>query len=547
VLHLMHVHGYLPKRAINAAMAEAKSWKFSPPRANMRYPQFVRYVENQLHGMPRLAKQLYRGIDIYTTLDPRLQNMAQSTVSSQIGKLTLENVTDGALVSMDLRAPHYGWILAMVGSANYRAETGQINMAVRPRQPGSSMKPFNYIWAFEHGVGPATTVVDDPIILPDPNDTLHHGWYEPANYDRQFHGPVTLRQALANSLNVPAVKVEYYVTGAAQVAKTAHNFGMTSLFRDNPGVACNACYSVTLGGLAQGTRLLEETAAYGTFATGGWTVPPIAIWKIVKRSTGKVLFCSSDCPHAVHPPAWITKRRKRVVDAAHAYEMTSVLSDNNARCTVQVCEFGLNSSLLLSHPAAAKTGTTNAFTDNWTLGYTPQIVTGVWAGNADRTPMVNVIGVTGAGPIWHDYMENAFKILNLPAVPFVAPASVVTTDQCSNPPSTIPSFGTADIYVQTDPLPLCRLPEHSSMPIPCSHYPQPLPLGWECPFAPAYSYTYGNGQLTTPPTPQAQQFFNIPSPTGQSIPNGVAPAPLATPYVSTAVAPSPVPGATPIQ
>lgn len=505
VLHLMYIHGDLhPKSMVGVEMAEAQRWNFSPPQTRMRYPQFVHYVVDQLRSMPRLQRELYKGIDVYTTIDPRLQDLAQATVTNQVNELTLQNkhVTDGALVSLDLRPAHFGWILAMVGSANYRDRAGQINMAISPRQPGSSMKPFNYIWAFQHGVGPGTLVTDSPIQLPDPSDAQTHGWYDPINYDHQFHGTVTLRQALANSLNVPAVKVEYYVTGSNHVAQTAARFGMSSLYRDNPGLNCTACYSVTLGGLAQGTRLLEETSAYGVFATGGQTVPPVAIWKVVRRHTGQVLFCSAACPHGVRPASWLLKERHRVLDPAHAYEMNDVLSDNNARCTPRVCEFGLFSDLVLSHPAAAKTGTTNAFTDNWTVGYTPQIVTGVWAGNADRSPMFDVIGVTGAAPIWHDYMEGAFTILNLPSVPFVPPVDVVSTGQCTIPSSTYRSFGAPDLYVLGDSLPLCRLPDKGFLPIPCSHYPQPLPLGWECTYGPTYrdSVVGTPGPYTTYPS-----------------------------------------------
>jgi membrane peptidoglycan carboxypeptidase len=502
VLHLMRVHGDLHSRAqVDAAMREAATWHFSPPSTRMRYPQFVRYVVDQINAMPRLRAQLYGGIDVYTTLDPRLQDYAQTTVTKQINGLRPQHVTDGALVSLDLRPKHYGWILAMVGSARYNGQAGQINMTVSPRQPGSSMKPFNYIYAFTHGnVNPATQVVDSPIILPDPNNTQNHGWYEPQNYDHQFHGVVTLRQALANSLNVPAVKVEYYVTGAAHVAQTAHDFGMSSIYKDNPGISCAVCYSVTLGGLARGTRLLEETAAYGAFGSGGWTVPPEAIWKVVKRSTGQVLFCSADCPRGVKPASWLVQQRKHVVDAAHAYEMTDVLSDNGARCTVQVCEFGLNSALLLSRPAAAKTGTTNNWTDNWTVGYVPQIVTGVWAGNADRSPMQNVIGVTGAAPIWHDFMENAFKVLRLPVQQFTKPPNVVVSGLCSVPGSTIPSSNLEDLVVggaTTTQYPMCRVPEKGTMPIPCSKYPaNPLPVGFQCPSG--YFYTTVPGQYGTP-------------------------------------------------
>ena len=445
--------------------------------------------------MPRLKDRLYEGIDVYTTIDPRLQDLAQTTVTKQIDSLQAQHVTDGALVSLDLRPGHYGWIRAMVGSAHYGGKAGQINMAVRPRQPGSSMKPFNYIYAFTHGnVSPGTLITDSPIILPDPDDTEHHGWYQPDNYDHQFHGTITLRQALDNSLNVPAVKLEYYISGADHVAQTAARFGMKSLYHDNPGLACSVCYAVTLGGLARGTRPLEETAAYGTFAAGGRTVPPRAIWKVVDRSQPSSDLLRVDCPRGIKPAAWVAKAPKQVVDPAHAYEMTDVLSDNNARCTPQVCEFGLISPLVLDRPSAAKTGTTNDWTDNWTVGYVPQLVTGVWTGNADRTPMVNVIGITGAAPIWHDFMEGAFKILHLPVEPFTPPPGIIRTAECAQAGSSYASVGSVDVVAGRpgiDALPLCQVPDRGSMPIPCSEYPPPLPVDFQCPYG--YTTYYGPG------------------------------------------------------
>ena len=511
VLDALRKHRYIRDRAaLRHAWQEAQGWHFSPPRSSMRYSDFVLYAINQVKAVPRLRNLLYQGIDVYTTLDPRLQDQAQQQVTKRIDRLTVAHrVTDGALVSLDLRARQYGWILAMVGGAHLHGPASQVNMAITPRQPGSSMKPFNYIWAFTNGgVGPGTTVKDSPVTLPDPNDTQHGGWYAPKNYDHRFRGTVTMRQALANSLNVPAVKLEYYVTKPANVARTAARFGMTSLYRDNPGLDCSVCYAVTLGGLSKGTRLLEETAAYGTFATGGWTVPPVAIWKVVQRRTGKVLFCSAQCPSGVHPDAGVARARHQVVDPSHAFEMTDVLSDNNARCTPQVCEFGLNSPLVLSRPAAAKTGTTNDFTDNWTVGYTPQIVTGVWAGNADSTHMVNVIGVTGAAPIWHDFMESAFRTLKLPVQQFVAPLNVGPYASCSLPRGGYRQATTFDLFVTdgSGALPLCALPDKGFLPVPCNRYPATiLPIGWHCPSAPRPSrryryYTYRLG-------PQGQRIY----------------------------------------
>ncbi|MGH2448630.1 MAG: transglycosylase domain-containing protein [Chloroflexota bacterium] len=479
VLASLRRHHFIhSKRVIRAAMREAQHWEFRAASPPMRYPAFVNYVISRLRHNPSLRPYLFKGIDVYTTLNPQLQNLAQQQVSQQINDLQTNHVTDGALVSLDLRPGHYGWIRAMVGSANYHDRAGQINMALRPRQPGSSMKPFNYIWAFTHGgVGPGTTIVDSPIDLPDPGNTLDGGRFVPVDYDHQWHGTVTLRQALDNSLNVPAVKLELYITGIKHVAATAYHFGMTDLYKDNPHLDCQVCWSLTLGGLSGGTRLLQETAAYGVFASRGRTVPPVALWKVVERGSRRVLYCSADCPH--HHPVDFSRslHPHRVLDPAHSYEMTNVLSDNNARCTPQVCEFGLTSPLELDRPAAAKTGTTNDWTDNWTVGYVPQLVTGVWTGNADRSPMVNVIGVTGAAPIWHNYMEGAFKILHLPVQPFHAPPQVTSTDQCRTGVSTFPSTGVLDISIRGQ-LPLCAVPERGYEPVTCT---APTAYsGWNC-------------------------------------------------------------------
>jgi membrane peptidoglycan carboxypeptidase len=231
------------------------------------------------------------------------------------------------------------------------------------------------------------------------------------------------------------------------------------------------------------------------------------------------LFCSAKCPRGVHPPAWLLKERRRVLDPAHAYEMTNVLSDNNARCTVQVCEFGLNSPLELNRPAAAKTGTTNDWTDNWTVGYVPQMVTGVWTGNADRSPMLNVIGITGAAPIWQTYMEGAFKILKLPVENFVQPPNVVVSGLCTNP-GTYGGPGTTSSTVEdievgsatSTNYPLCSLPEKGTMPVACAQYPaNPLPAGFECPSG-AYYYSTTPGPYGITPEPYGtvpgQTYYN---------------------------------------
>ncbi|HEX6508089.1 MAG TPA: transglycosylase domain-containing protein [Chloroflexota bacterium] len=446
VLHLMYIHGYLrqpqligryaqnpqqldEQELIDSVMTskEVKSWRFVPAQTVKTFPHFVEYAINELQNIPQLKGKIYTGLDVYTTLNPVLQRQAQNVVTNQVSQLGGYHVTDGALVSIDLRKSCYGCILAMVGSADYKnvAISGQINMATSPRQPGSSFKPFNYIYAFQHGLSPATSVLDAPIAIPDTGNAADGGWYEPKDYDLLWHGSVTIRTALQNSLNIPAVKVEQYdssVGGSVRdtVGQQAVNMGIKSLFSDNP----HCCgWATTLGGMERGVRLVEETSAYGTFGTLGKTVPPISIRKVYDRTTGKLLYdAATDGPkgtQAVPPP--------------YAYVMNNVLSDNQSRCTPAVCEFGLDSSLNLGRPVAAKTGTTTSFTDNWTVGYTPDIVTGVWVGNADNSPMVNSTGITGAAPIWHDYMLQAFQTLNLPPKVFPQPSGVDAGTTCRLP------------------------------------------------------------------------------------------------------------------
>jgi membrane peptidoglycan carboxypeptidase len=203
----------------------------------------------------------------------------------------------------------------------------------------------------------------------------------------------------------------------------------------------------------------------------------------------------------VKPSRLLATPARHVIDSAHAYEITDVLADNAARCTVQVCEFGLDSPLKLDRIAAAKTGTTNSFTDNWTVGYTPQIVTGVWVGNADRSAMRNVIGVTGAAPIWHNFMEKAFKTLRLPPQPFARPKNVILTNQCSNPSVVGTSYGATDLAVTPlTRLPLCALPDRGFMPSEChgplvyTQFLTPVPCqGFQITPQNGTGYQYGTG------------------------------------------------------
>ena len=419
-----------------AAAAETRNYTFQPPAVNMRYPHWVNYVRSQLEASFD-AQTIYRsGFTIYTTLDPTLQDYAQQLVTAQVAALSGNHATDGALVAIK---PSTGEILAMVGSADFNntAISGQVNMAVsQTRQPGSSIKPVNNVAAFEKGWTPATLLWDVPSEFPpsgDPNDTRPP--YIPNDYDNKFHGPVTVRTALANSFNIPAVKTLQFVGvyGDHGMIAMANRLGITSLTRNDYGL------SLTLGG--GDVSVLEMTGMYSVFANSGVRVPPVSILKIVDYQ-GKVIYQYT-------PP-----QGQQVISPEHAYLITSIISDNQARSWM----FGSNSVLNLSFPVAAKTGTTNDFRDNWTLGYTPDLVTGVWVGNADYTPMVNTTGLSGAAPIWSQFMQYAVPLVaqGHPSW-FTRPAGIVDETICSLS-GTLPSQwckgGTRTEIFASDQLPL---------------------------------------------------------------------------------------------
>ena len=401
--------------ATNAAN-EIKVYPFRPPNIEIRYPHWVTYVRGQLEEMYD-PQTIYRsGFTIYTTLDPNLQDTAQRIVAEQVAALIDKNAHNGALVAIK---PSTGEILAMVGSADFYNETidGQVNMATSPtRQPGSSIKPITYVAAFEKGWTPATLIWDVPSEFPpsgDPNDPREP--YKPINYDEKFHGPMTVRTALSNSFNVPAVKTLQFVgiyddpntPEKEGMISMAERLGIASLSRPDYGL------SLTLGG--GDVSLIEMTGAFSVFANGGQRVPPVAILKIVDH-TGEVVY------------AYEPRPGEQVIRAEHAYLINSILSDNEARSWM----FGRNSALNLSFPVAAKTGTTNDFRDNWTLGYTPDLVTGVWVGNADYTPMVNTSGLSGAAPIWSQFMETAVPYVSGGSLkPFSRPAGIVDKIICA--------------------------------------------------------------------------------------------------------------------
>ncbi|MCB9146761.1 MAG: penicillin-binding protein [Anaerolineales bacterium] len=397
--------------AATQAAEQIKTYTFNPPvYGAARYPHWVNFVRAQLEEQFD-AQTIYRsGFVVYTTLDPVLQDRAQQLVTDQVAAMVNNNTKNGALVAMQ---PSTGQILAMVGSPDFNnaAIAGQINMATSPtRQPGSSIKPFTYVAAFEKGWTPSTWIWDVPTKFPDGANPP----YEPRNYDGSFHGGMTVRTALSNSFNVPAVKALEFV-GVYDNPNTdekeglisfLERFGITSLTRDDYGL------SLTLGG--GDVSLMEWTSAYSVLANGGVKVPPVAILKITTFD-GQVVY------------EYEQPEGEQVIRPEHAYLISSILSDNEARNFT----FGRNSALNLSFQVAAKTGTTNDIRDNWTMGYTPDLVTGVWVGNADYTPMINSSGLSGAAPVWSQFMEYAVPYLtNYSPTPFTRPNGIVDTIVC---------------------------------------------------------------------------------------------------------------------
>jgi len=400
--------------AVTQAADEIRNTIFKSPDVEMRYPHWVNYVRTLLESQFD-PQTIYRsGFSVTTTLDPGLQDLAQNAVKEQVSKLSEQHVTNGAVVIIQ---PVTGEILAMVGSADFGSEaiSGQVNMAVSPRQPGSALKPLTYLAAFEKGWTPSTVIWDVPTeFSPSGRADDPSPVYKPVNYTGEFYGPVSVRTALANSLNIPAVKALEYIgiyddpntpaqDGLISIAKRA---GITTLNRPDYGL------SLTLGGGE--VSLLELTNFYATLANNGTRIPPVAITKIVDRNGNTVY------EHLPVPG-------EQVFRSEHSFLISSILSDNQARKLV----FGQNSVLKLPFPVAAKTGTTDSFRDNWTMGYTPDVAVGVWVGNADYTPMINTTGLTGAAPIWSNVIQGAIQQLtgNQPS-PFSRPSGIVEMTIC---------------------------------------------------------------------------------------------------------------------
>lgn len=412
VLNQLVVQKYITPVQQRAALAEVQRPHFFTHGIvhNTLAPHFEAYTLSELASLlnvkvPELSRS---GLVVSTTLDLPLQNrvlrIAQENVRTLAGP---HHLTDAAEVLLDF---HTGAIRVLLGNIDpQNRRYGQFDVATQGyRQPGSAFKPFIYATAFARGFSPGMPVLDTRTSFPM---CCGLPWYTPNNYDNSYHGLLSARAALQNSFNIPAVKV-LYKTGVDASLQTAQTMGIGT-YDGIPN------YTMVLGTL--GVHLLDITSAYGTFANGGTHVPAHAVARI-STTWGKTVY-------------QIDTSGKRVISPQVAFLMTNVLSDNRAR----TFEFGACSNLYLYsntqaqcyaghpgtvYPSAVKTGTSQNFADNWTIGYTADYVMGVWAGNNDNSPMQDVIGVTGAGPIWHQGMLLAEQELGKAPVDFVTPSGV---------------------------------------------------------------------------------------------------------------------------
>lgn len=411
-------------------------------------PHFALYVRKQLEDRFGPEMVLRGGLRVYTSLDLEMQQQAECVARAHVARLSGatgdalpaderaqcpalsflpslqeadigvdRNVSNASVVALD---PRTGEIRAMVGSLDYWNENidGSFNVAVDGlRQPGSAFKPFTYLTAFSQGYTAATMVLDVETDFGTPYNGIA---YVPQNYDRRFHGPMRIRQALANSYNVPAVEVMSWV-GVNNVIRTAHSMGITSLDGGDYGL------SLTLGGgevklmdmvysfavLDNLGRMIGQPVPDSEQRLGYRPLDPVSIIRVEDRS-GERLYEYSE------------PQQQEIVTPQLAFLVTDILADRTARCQAFGCPNGLE--LPNNRPAAVKTGTTNDFRDAWTIGYTPQLVTGVWVGNSNNTPMVEVPGSKGAAPIWRAFMSWAMQ--NEPPETWARPPGIVERAVC---------------------------------------------------------------------------------------------------------------------
>ena len=417
VLDLMAAHGFITQQMANWAKLEVI--ELHPRPQAFLAPHFVQYVGDYIKQTLGDEALYHGGLSVWTTLDLDLQTKANDILEKNLE--TYEASTDGHNGSVVIISPPTGQILAMVGSRDYFREDidGSVNNALGLNSPGSTLKPFTYATAFMQGWSPDWPIVDTPITYKEADGKQ----FAPRNPDGKFHGVIPLKQALGNSFNIPAFKTILWV-GVANMVNTAKAMGITTLDRDlGP--------AVTLGGTD--VKLLDMVYGYSTFANNGVmagqptteslpagnrTLDPVSVLQVRNRA-GKLLLDNT------------ASKIDYVMDPQYAYLVTDTLSnDENRQIT-----YGRGSSLNIEGwRVATKTGTSEPYEgnrligDTWTFGYTPDVAVGVWVGNSDNHPMVNIFSTTIAGRTWHDVMVEA--LAGRPPRDFVRPEGLVEATVC---------------------------------------------------------------------------------------------------------------------
>lgn len=397
ILDLMAEQGYIKAEEADEAKKIDTLKKLEPKRVgDIKAPHFVTYVRSQLIEKYGQRPVEQGGLRVITSLDWKMQQVAEEEVKKGVDERGKKyGFTNGALVAID---PKTGQVLAMVGSRDFfdQENDGQVNVTIRPRQPGSSFKPIVYAAGFMKGYTPEMTLWD--VQTKFKTDIRN---YEPKNYDLKERGPLSVRQALQGSLNIPAVKMLYLV-GVARVLDFAESLGY-STFEDRGRFGL----ALVLGGGE--VKLLEHANAFAAFANEGRQLPLASILR-VEDPKGKAL------------EEWKTNDGRQVVEREVALQLSDVLSDNVSRAYI----FGASNRLTLpDRPVAAKTGTTNNFHDAWTMGYVPQLAAGVWVGNNDNTEMKRgADGSVVAAPIWQNFMKRATKEMKAATFPKPQPTAV---------------------------------------------------------------------------------------------------------------------------
>jgi 1A family penicillin-binding protein len=404
VLRKMREQGYISAEQEKKAGKEAL--KFSKIKDKILAPHFVFYVKDLLVEKYGLQKAEAGGLNVITTLDLDIQEYTQASLSAEIDDSERYKITNGAAV---VSKPATGEILAMVGSRDYfdTEHDGNVNVAIAKRQPGSSIKPINYATGLIKGYTAATPFVDEKKCF----NNVSQPDYCPVNYDGKYHGVQQMRFSLANSYNIPAVKM-LKANGVDAMIATASAMGITT-FTDPDRYGL----SLTLGGGE--VTMLNMAEAFGVFANAGYRVPLTGILKVTDRN-GKVL--------EEYKPPKNPIFGKKVLPSGVAFIISHILLDNSARAAA----FGTNSPLRIGKlPISVKTGTTNDYRDNWTIGYDSDYVVAVWVGNNDNTPMSGIVsGISGAAPIWHKVM--AYLVEKTPPKWPLQPQNVIGLSVCSD-------------------------------------------------------------------------------------------------------------------